>query len=454
MNVKQRALILGAVLGMLAGGSVLAGANLLGSIAGQAGGMLLAALFGTLGAWVASGMVAQSVADALDLKGKPTASAIGWEGLDTRLEASRRSLGLAARAREELEGLERLARALRGSNNDFGSKSSVPPKGNGSSMFNGSAKRGVSPLEEIREAVSQIAIAVENLGGTADRMASGASDATETVGRTTSTVEAISDRIDRISQSAEQAAEATERARHEARRGLDQIQGIIEGMDRLRTRVEANAKKARRLGDRSMEINAIVELIGGLSSRTDMLALNATIESVRAGEHGRGFAVVAEEIRKLAERAAAATREIGTLVEAIQADAHESIRALGEEQAEMEQEAKAVQEAGAALQRISQVAEDSARVVENISLSANDQVMAAQDLVHAMQRISDVSRLIHKESSQVRKDVQSLAQRCRSLSEAPRGEAVKELEESSNGPLKQLAAASRGYRQPALEATP
>ena len=158
-------------------------------------------------------------------------------------------------------------------------------------------------------------------------MASGATDQSETVSRTTTTVEALSDKIDRISQNAENATEACERTRQEACRGLEQVHRVIEGMDRLRTQVEVNGRKARRLGDRSVEIGTIVELIRGISSRTDMLALNATIESVRAGEHGRGFAVVAEEIRKLAERTAAATREIGTLVEAIQADTHESIRA-------------------------------------------------------------------------------------------------------------------------------
>src|SRR5262249_38294169 len=153
-----------------------------------------------------------------------------------------------------------------------------------------------------------------------------------------------------------------------------------EGMERLRSQVEANARKARRLGERSVEIGAIVELIGEISNRTDMLALNATIESVRAGEHGRGFAVVAEEIRKLAERSAAATREIGTLVEAIQADTHESIRALAEEEAEMEKESRGVREAGSALERISRMAEDSARLVDGISHSANDQVAATREM--------------------------------------------------------------------------
>ena len=146
-----------------------------------------------------------------------------------------------------------------------------------------------------------------------------------------------------------------------------------------------------RLEDRSNEIGTIIDLIRGISSRTDMLALNATIESVRAGEHGRGFAVVAEEIRKLAERTATATRDIGTIVEAIQADTRESTRALGEEQAEMKRESERVRVTGSSLERISQVADHSARLAEGISRSTNDQVLATQDLVRAMQRISEVT---------------------------------------------------------------
>ena len=227
-----------------------------------------------------------------------------------------------------------------------------------------------------------------------------------------STVEALSDRIDRISQNAEEAAEACENARDEARRGLEQVHTVIEGMDRLRAQIEANGRKARRLGDRSVEIGTMVELIRGISSRTDMLALNATIESVRAGEHGRGFAVVAEEIRKLAERTAAATREIGTLVEAIQADTHESLRALGDEQTEMDREAHRVREAGAALERISVVAEGSARLVDGISRSTNDQVLATQDLVRAMQRISAVSHQTHEGTAKARGAISAMTRCC------------------------------------------
>jgi twitching motility protein PilJ len=267
-------------------------------------------------------------------------------------------------------------------------------------------------LDELRESVGAIAEAVGSLDGSCQRVADGASDQAGTVSLATNTVEALSDRIDHISQSARDAANATEGARQQAMRGLEQIQGMIEGMERLRALVEANARKARRLGERSTEIGAIVKLIDEISNRTDMLALNATIESVRAGDHGRGFAVVAEEIRKLAERTAAATREIGTLVEAIQADVHESIRALAEEETQMETETRRVREAGSALERINRMAEDSARLVEGISHSANDQVLAARSLVAGMQRISEVATLLLGGSAQIRQESRLLSARC------------------------------------------
>ena len=122
--------------------------------------------------------------------------------------------------------------------------------------------------------------------------------------------------------------------------------------------------------------------------------------------------MVAEEIRKLAERTATATREIGTIVEAIQVDSHESIRALGEEQTEMQRESERIRETGSALDRISQVADHSARLVEGISSSTNDQVLAAQDLVRAMQRISEVTHQTLERTTKSRSSLKSLVQSC------------------------------------------
>jgi methyl-accepting chemotaxis protein len=267
-------------------------------------------------------------------------------------------------------------------------------------------------LDQFRRTTAQINRDLSALDEANERVAAGAHDQSEAVSRTAISVEALSDRIDRITQNSGEAANACELAHQEAQQGLEQVQNVIEGLDRLLNRIEANGRKIRRLEDRSSEIGVIVELIRGISNRTDMLALNATIESIRAGEHGRGFAIIADEIRKLAERAAAATREIGTLVEAIQADTQESIRGLSEEQAETQRESQRAREAGSSLARISQVVEKSARLVEGISRSTNDQFRTTQDLVRAMQRISDVTQQTQERTAQARAFIETLNQSC------------------------------------------
>jgi twitching motility protein PilJ len=267
-------------------------------------------------------------------------------------------------------------------------------------------------LDRLRQTAVAIHKEASSLEDLNERVASGAADQSEAVARTASAVEALSEKIDRISMNADEAAKACEHARDEARKGLEQVHTVIEGMDRLLAQIEASGRKTRRLEDRSGEIGVIVDMIRGISSRTDMLALNATIESVRAGEHGRGFAVVAEEIRKLSERTATATREIGTIVEAIQVDTHESITALGQSQAEMQRESERIRVTGSALDLISQVAERSARLVEGISRSTNDQVAATQDLVRAMQRISEVTHQTLERTTLSRTSLKGLVQSC------------------------------------------
>jgi methyl-accepting chemotaxis protein len=415
----------GAITGS-AGAAIGAGSVLcLGSAMGSIAGLVAGAAVGGLVIWLASKRLLRDATACLAALGALEADhtpgtremdadrplpVLGSAAFDAWIAHLYDLLAHLRRVQSEYAGAEQLVRRLGDTIN--GSRGSKECSVSLESGAEGAAQPLLVFLDQFRRSALQINRDVSALEEANERVASGAHDQSEAVSRTATSVEALSDRIDRIARNAGEAADACESARQEAQQGLEQVHSVIEGMDRLLSRIEANGRKVRRLDDRSTEIGVIVELIRGISSRTDMLALNATIESIRAGEHGRGFAIVAEEIRKLAERAAVATREIGTLVEAIQADTQESIRALSEEQAQTQRESQRIRETGTSLARIRQVVEKSARLVEGISRSTNDQVLTTQDLVRAMQRISDVTQQTQERTTQARGFISALNQSC------------------------------------------
>jgi twitching motility protein PilJ len=409
MSVNQRWIMIGALIGLVGGAVSLSLRMVPGPVSGVLAALLPGALVGGFTAALVAGRILHQAAvhlGSLTIDDSPDElTALGHGGFDAAVAMLHEVLDRSRELQLELERSEQSARS-------FWASIDVTANSQSSGISKPSGAGLPAVLDQMRQTAMALHRDASSLEELNERVASGAADQSEAVTRTASAVEALSERIDRISTNADEAARACKRARDEAHRGLEQVHTAIEGMDRLLARNESNGRMTMRLDDRSSEIGNIVNLIREISSRTDMLALNATIESVRAGEHGRGFAVVAEEIRKLAEKTATATREIGTIVEAIQVDSHESIRALGEEQAEMQRESERIRETGSALDRISQVAEHSAKLVEGISSSTNDQVLAAQDLVRAMQRISEVTQQTLERTTKSRSSLKSLVQSC------------------------------------------
>ncbi|HNK63820.1 MAG TPA: methyl-accepting chemotaxis protein, partial [Anaerolineales bacterium] len=175
-----------------------------------------------------------------------------------------------------------------------------------------------------------------------------------------------------------------------AREGALTVSATLTSMQNIQTKVHASAKKVQEMGERSEQIGTIVEMIEDIASQTNLLALNAAIEAARAGEQGKGFAVVADEVRKLAERASGATREIGGLVKDIQTTVADAVTAMQAGSAEVETGVSQANLAGNALSEILSTAEEVNRQVKEIASSARHMSSLSGELVSATHSVSSV----------------------------------------------------------------
>ncbi len=263
--------------------------------------------------------------------------------------------------------------------------------GNVADAFNTLLESLQTLIGAIQQQLNRTNESVGQISSASSHMAEGAASQAREVLAVTQLVQRMSSEIARVSENAVRAAEAAKRTESSAVEGAEAVQNVISGMDSLRSNVQAGAKKMKNLGDRSMEITSIVETISRISEQTNMLALNAAIEAARAGEHGRGFSVVAEEVRKLAERTASATQEIGKLVKVIHVETNETVQAIEQQTHVVEQESQVVGQAGESLARIREVSTESADLVADISTVAQQQVSGTRVVVDTIGQISSIA---------------------------------------------------------------
>ena len=198
-------------------------------------------------------------------------------------------------------------------------------------------------------------------------------------------------RINTVSGQAQESAMVARQSLHAAESGLSAVQNAIGGMNAIRDQIQDTSKRIKRLGESSQEIGEITELISDITEQTNVLALNAAIQAASAGEAGRGFSVVAEEVQRLAERSADATRQITALVRAIQTDTQDAVAAMERSTQGVVEGARLSDNAGARLAEIDQVSRQLSELIQQISDATLREANLANAVADSIQNIFAVT---------------------------------------------------------------
>ena len=356
------------------------------------------------------------------------------------IEEPARDADRVMRGRTEAQGA--LARAIEEMERTLGISAGVPG-GMAAAVveFEGSARRTGQVLEEQNQRMRLIALESDQLSQVAELAATAAAALTDIIvaldrgvdGLTNASVDTadasaqMEDSLRRVQIGTGDTADIAAKVASEAERGYRAVHRTLDEIERFRTLAEAARQSIDALGGRVLGIGDVVRVIQEIAEKTNLLALNASIIAAQAGEHGRSFAVVALEIKALAQRTAASTKQIGEQIRGVREESERAAEAmqvgvdavaqgfqvalhagdaLGEirqgtrlAQKKVQAMLRAIDEQGNASRRVVDAANMLAERAARLSSTIKEQGLhrsrladAAQTLVDAALRISRVSR--------------------------------------------------------------
>jgi methyl-accepting chemotaxis protein len=255
---------------------------------------------------------------------------------------------------------------------------------NNSDQVAASAEELAASAEQTGKATEQIAFSVQEVAAGTDKQMQSVEDSSVVIGKLASGIQEIADSVEKVTAVT---GDTSERADE----GTKNIQLAIEQMNTISDTFSDLSGSVKVLGDRSNEINQIVQVITDISSQTNLLALNAAIEAARAGEQGKGFAVVANEVRKLAEQSSNSARQIAQLISAIQEETDKTVQSMDLAAKEVAEGIGVVNSSGESFVKIRHSVNEVGNQIQQVSSSVQQISAATEQVVHSINLISEVA---------------------------------------------------------------
>jgi methyl-accepting chemotaxis protein PixJ len=267
----------------------------------------------------------------------------------------------------------------------------------------------ISRLRKLLEQVQTVSTEVGQLSQTGESSVRQLSDAAltqaEEINQALGNISEINESVENVAKFAQEAAQIAREGLIQAKEGDRAMDETVNSIEKIRTTVAGTSKKAKQLAESSQEIAQIVDIISGISEKTNLLAFNASVEAARAGEHGEGFRIVAEEVRRLADRITESTKDIQQLVSTIQQDTTSVLQGMETSTTEVVNGSELIRLTKQNLRRLAQTSENINQYLQSISSSTIEQTNTSRQV---NEKITSIATIARNNSTEAQDVVQSL----------------------------------------------
>ena len=245
--------------------------------------------------------------------------------------------------------------------------------------------------QELSASSEETTSATEQMAGAINELAVGADKQAQDSAETSLVINQIAENVQNVAKNANRSSESGRKVSEEASKGLQEARNAIEKIQKIKEITKESTDIVKILGDESIKIGEIIDVIKGISDQTNLLALNAAIEAARAGDEGRGFAVVAEEVRKLAEQSADSALEIAALINKVQTCTQEVVDIMNIATEEVEEGVSAVSETGKSFDSISNNINGIVSEIQEVNVAVEQIVSDIRSVNQAMESIATIA---------------------------------------------------------------
>jgi len=232
----------------------------------------------------------------------------------------------------------------------------------------------------------------ENVKALTSQMDSKAEDNSEYMGQTLNTIENISQELNDISENFENIASMSTKAAEIKQ----SVKGLIDSATDQMMDINQNKQESKKLiykvGERSLEVKRIVEIISSIARDTKLVAFNAQVESAKAGIQGKGFAVIAVEVVKLAELSKQAATEITELINDIEILSKKAMENIDSGTQMIDRGLGSFNTLNAIFNSFSEVSDEKQRQIQSLSSDSKELANAALEIAQVVKKLKDVGQ--------------------------------------------------------------